>query len=977
MRPRLIHAALLGAAVLVGSARATGAGARSTVSEVPLPGGIRAAQAAVGDRTKPDRAQFLVDFIRRTYDSPFQRDGNPREAALHALLAALEAGAARPESFETVPLPLSDRIWIDTVFQGRATPHTLAAEILKSRNTALLYCALLSLDDDTRAWLATQPALIAELASGFADELLAAAPGLRVTATGVLLPGGAQAAPAWEALVGQPPEQAAAFVRALVASGDGRLARFVGSLGQLAPAQVRVALNLDLPDARARLDRVVRLCSVYARLLQGFEPAKHAFLRPLFDPALLIAEFERDASGRPLLPGSHGFWRSVFAESGEASIASMPAGPRVAPEWTAPPDFAWLCESVFDQNPVERRRRYMMVLFASRRLARDPAADPRDAVRAVRSAGEYPALVRVLERAGVTALATFASAARRADSLSRTSDRRRAARALAQYQGALALVTSAAARRSLAAGPVTALISSLSDVPVSRSGDYDGRLADWLGAWMAAEAEARAPEPRPSAPRGGPAEAGVGAPAPIEQTVVRVLAGAESIPPRMVEWEGARYRLDLGEAEASRLRRALGNPPRLLLSSAVAAAALAHRLADGSLTSGQLRQLARALAAVAGDTAMASDGPGEAPAPSCCSSVSDALQRAAEAGDLPAARRLVPALRSLADDLLARGLVEMVYAAAIGSGGGMSLSAAEAASRHDFGFGAPALLRAVPWRHPWLDRDDKGRWRVTGSLLGLDVRLADFSLVRLSMRPPPHRPSLDDVDRRVATEAVALVNPAFLSDADRDEIAAAIRAGRAQLGAVATARDAIEIADELSFGALRRTLLTWTVLHDPERVSVFLSPSELLWLGRGRNRPEALQAWGAPAGPRQGCDCLHFARPRFREILAGRASAGMLASAFPDLNARLAELLSELRMPAALLAPVLRSAALEFVNGAVSRDPDDWRGPVEFVQALGTEHLEQYLALLTTGGPLVPAGPADAGAATDARFVPAVEVLSR
>jgi hypothetical protein len=103
----------------------------------------------------------------------------------------------------------------------------------------------------------------------------------------------------------------------------------------------------------------------------------------------------------------------------------------------------------------------------------------------------------------------------------------------------------------------------------------------------------------------------------------------------------------------------------------------------------------------------------------------------------------------------------------------------------------------------------------------------------------------------------------------------------------------------------------------------------------------------------------------------------MLASAFPDLNARLAELLSELRMPAALLAPVLRSAALEFVNGAVSRDPDDWRGPVEFVQALGLEHLEQYLALLTTDGPLVPAGSPGAWVATDARFMPAAEVLPR
>jgi hypothetical protein len=82
----------------------------------------------------------------------------------------------------------------------------------------------------------------------------------------------------------------------------------------------------------------------------------------------------------------------------------------------------------------------------------------------------------------------------------------------------------------------------------------------------------------------------------------------------------------------------------------------------------------------------------------------------------------------------------------------------------------------------------------------------------------------------------------------------------------------------------------------------------------------------------------------------------MIAAGFPDLNLRLAELLTELHMPAELLAPVLTSATLDFVNTAISRDPDDQRGPLEFVQGLRGERLEQYLALLTTDGPLVPIG---------------------
>jgi hypothetical protein len=92
------------------------------------------------------------------------------------------------------------------------------------------------------------------------------------------------------------------------------------------------------------------------------------------------------------------------------------------------------------------------------------------------------------------------------------------------------------------------------------------------------------------------------------------------------------------------------------------------------------------------------------------------------------------------------------------------------------------------------------------------------------------------------------------------------------------------------------------------------------------------------------------------EVFAGRWNSGMLASAFPDLNLRLAELLAELQMPASLLGSILTSATLDFVNSAISRDPDDRRGLVEFVADLQVERVEQYLGLLTNDGPLVPIG---------------------
>ncbi len=153
--------------------------------------------------------------------------------------------------------------------------------------------------------------------------------------------------------------------------------------------------------------------------------------------------------------------------------------------------------------------------------------------------------------------------------------------------------------------------------------------------------------------------------------------------------------------------------------------------------------------------------------------------------------------------------------------------------------------------------------------------------------------------------------------------------------------------------------------HDPERLRRFFSPSELLWIGLGpRGIDAGLHAFGAPGRTRLGCLCLHLTDRRPWETFSGRWNSGIFASGFPDLNLRLAELLAELQMPAPLLGPVLAAATLDLVNMAVSGDQDDRRGLVEFVHDLRLERVEEYLALLTTDGPLVPVGEAalaDAG----------------
>jgi hypothetical protein len=227
---------------------------------------------------------------------------------------------------------------------------------------------------------------------------------------------------------------------------------------------------------------------------------------------------------------------------------------------------------------------------------------------------------------------------------------------------------------------------------------------------------------------------------------------------------------------------------------------------------------------------------------------------------------------------------------------------------------------------------------------------------------------LGDMDRRACIQATAFVGSTRLTDRDRDVIAAGMRRGRDRVAALRTPGDASILAGELRLSPARASLLRWTVARQPPRVGAFLSPGELLTLGIGEVDPDSpLHAWGASAAPRLGCSCLRLPQREPWEVVAGRWGSGMLMSTFPDLNLRLAEFLSDMRMPAALLGPVLASATLDFVNTTISRDNDDRRGLIEYVQGLDQDRFEQYLAVLTTDGPLVPLERSDAGRATDKR----------
>ncbi|HEV3486050.1 MAG TPA: hypothetical protein VG106_11630, partial [Vicinamibacterales bacterium] len=702
------------------------------MTEVPLPGGLHAALAAVDDRVQPDRSHFLLEFIRRTYASGPGTKQDARDAGLRALLLHLEV-AARPTAIvagaapETLPLPLTPAHWIDIVFSGRATPQTLVAEIVRSRGPALLYYGLLSLDDETRAWLGGQPELLRQLATELAPGFAVAAPGLRVSRGVVRVPGGDPAIPGWETLVGQRVTEPVEFMRAIATDRQRRLAYFIAAMGQLTARQAAHALNVQAAELSRRADGVRRLHAVFERLAPGWNLEERTFWRPAVDPALLVSELPVDAEGNPVLIGPAKFWDAVFADGEDKPVREENA---VALVEGTPADFVWLAEQIFGGD---QRRRYPTVLFASRLVRSITAASVSDAVEALRAVGRYPALVASLERANVRDLRVYVAASRRAARFSMIEDETRAGRALAQFQGALALLTRAAIRGGVPADALPGLVTSLAAVELNGRGEYDGGIVRWLDTFLNAGVAARDLDEEGES---------------VERALIDVLAGAAPRAPQIVEWEGTRYRVDTRNAERARLQRLLGSDGLPYLSSARALVAAADVLAAaGSDPHAQPRErttIERVAQALDAETRAA-------------------LERLLRDIERRPSKVAAP-LRAIADTLAARGLLEFAYAIALGHPERAAITAADAASRHQFGLHLGVIRRYAPWRMPASGSGVGIEWHVIGSLLGLDVKLSEFSLIAVSSKPPLRKPSVPDEERRLFVEAVALVEPATLTD---------------------------------------------------------------------------------------------------------------------------------------------------------------------------------------------------------------------
>jgi hypothetical protein len=100
---------------------------------------------------------------------------------------------------------------------------------------------------------------------------------------------------------------------------------------------------------------------------------------------------------------------------------------------------------------------------------------------------------------------------------------------------------------------------------------------------------------------------------------------------------------------------------------------------------------------------------------------------------------------------------------------------------------------------------------------------------------------------------------------------------------------------------------------------------------------------------------LVYPRAQPLEFLAGRRGSALVATLLPDLALVVAECLAARGLPAVLARHVLAAAAQDFIDEVRLAYEDDWLAMMTLVPVLSAR-VDDYIAVLTMGGPLTPDG---------------------
>jgi hypothetical protein len=307
-------------------------------------------------------------------------------------------------------------------------------------------------------------------------------------------------------------------------------------------------------------------------------------------------------------------------------------------------------------------------------------------------------------------------------------------------------------------------------------------------------------------------------------------------------------------------------------------------------------------------------------------------------------------------DQLAAALVTLAYVPALGDPDGAVTLSPDVVTRHDFGVGShPPLGELLAWTPPVERSGDGQPWRVSGSLMGLDLGLARLALRRISADEMPQVPTINLNDELVLARTVMALNAYDLEDADRDAIAAAVARGRERLAEAGHDAAALDtLAREAGLPVSLRQTIPWTLRQPGVDPALWFGLRDFFWLGQPKLDPARLARWGVISEPLDGRLVTRFPPAEPWESYGGRPDAGLLGSQLPDLTLRIAEETARLKLPAAVVPALLTYATQDFWHDVEARFPDDWPAMMRQAVRVTARRVEDYVAAIAGDGPLRP-----------------------
>lgn len=882
-----------------------------------------------------------------------RRDLGAAGLDIAGLAARLNRGEAAVLALpsDTVPLPLPLSAWPAMLNVPRRLAGSLLSAILGDRSAALLYYGLTAVDQDTRAYFGRRPALLAKIVGSDRAAVFAGfGRSLKVRDGRVIVPGDSAAEPMWEALTRESVRDPDRFIAELLDKDAGRLALLYDAAMLIDGPRQRFLLGMGIDDASVRRERFEQLYRAMAAALPGWDPRVRPFFRSRYDIAHLLWMTPVGSNGEVAALRWAGLWRRVFAGD---DLPGNAADQLKDLEREGTVDAAGMTELLTQTGQTAHRAETWA--FGHRVFTGASRAQLPDVLVTLRGFRRFRILALTLDRVGVTDPRVYAAAVLRAEQLTRVEDRQRAGDALALFQGALGLIERARLGRVISQADATSLVRSLSALEPAEGGRYRGGVGVWLSsAYLPVVLSRLAPT------------AGVSQTPTAEDAILRAFAGralglADS-PHLNLTIEGLPYEVDVSGAALGRLRDVRARQQAVSVDAVLNVIGVAKALAESRQTLEGLPVLASGLERTAHQLLK---DPGLSQATwfdrgdfsKRVGRAATDVRKIKKVKDLNKLSRIPDDTLEACDALLARALLSLVYAPHLSDPDAATLLAGDPSDRHDWGLSAAPLAPPAP--NPWLmareGRTQSG-WRLQGAILAIDVALSAQALRRVVSDRVPLAPDIKDNDRDAATEAVVLANPFDCVDADRDVLVTAIRQGRARIASVKTDPASWpQVAAEAGVTDFRRHMLAWTLKHEPERFTQFLSMAELMRLGQNPDAPfDRLDAWGTSGRSFDGRMSLAFPTTQPFDLLAGRRGSGLVGALVPDLALVVAEALVDRGLPAVLGREVLAAASQDFVDEFRPIFEDDWLTMLAFIPTLA-QRTDDYVAALTVGGALRPA----------------------